>query len=703
VLKVNDISNEEDLKMDWKERGLLATNLDYLWRCILFSQDKIFNQIDSTLDLKSQQLEGEFEEKLNDIKHQCEFDVKKANQETQDLKLQLKELTAKFDNARSERNRIEKIADDRNFELQAIKNDTDIVALKSYFNDLDKNMTTVLNEKKPQMEACQKLINVMRKIIPTKKPGGPKMLKFKLRRKKKNKLEEEEVVEEKGQDVIISGKKPKPPSPFDLLMEYLYDNYIELFVILGEEKDRVMLEKETVLKVLDDIPEDLIERLLVPPPKDSANMGLQTVLTMNPNRELSKNDVATAYKIAYPSQKDIKVKKEPKNLLLKSINKFLSNKKEKIQPMAEQNVFKMTQSLLDDKLTMDLESEKSNKSTKHMPNYVLDQLSMKFGLKTIAVKNLISLREGLSAVTKSYIKDNPGGTPYSLILATVMGLESDSNLSFSQEQVGLIIKSKPMWNEAQEQFKKNLQVKRGAKLSDFSLFDLQTGGTCSLLEVIDVFTIWCTKDKELLSSFLPTLLPNLPPETNKNEKATKKFYLDFSLMKICNKVAKLGKDVKFIYNALDVDGSGSLDPVEILVGLKEKFSIYFSEEEADNLCKYLDEDGSGDVDLEEFKAKVNYGNYNSNYHLYTITEQRFIELLLQEWNRYLERTKIKLMNKFVEFDDNGDGVLTFEEFEQLINNLEKSMDRSKISELFNETLEMDEKATDLDQMNPECF
>lgn len=200
---------------------------------------------------------------------------------------------------------------------------------------------------------------------------------------------------------------------------------------------------------------------------------------------------------------------------------------------------------------------------------------------------------------------------------------------------------------------------------------------------------------------MPTILPDLPKEIEGNENETRKFYLNFSLIKICHKVAKLGKDVKYIYGVLDEDGSGSLDPQEILVGLKDKFSIYFSTEEAENLCKYLDEDGSGDVDLEEFKSKVSYDNYNTTYHLFTITQQTFLEKLLQEWEAYKLRTYKRLMEKFVEFDDNGDGVLTFEEFEQLINNLEKTMDRARISELFNETLEMDERATDLDKMNPD--
>lgn len=329
---------------------------------------------------------------------------------------------------------------------------------------------------------------------------------------------------------------------------------------------------------------------------------------------------------------------------------------------------------------------------------------MKFGLKTIAVKNLISLKDGLGTISKQYKKDNPGRIPYSQLLTTIMGLENDEGgLSFNQDQVNLIVKARPIWQEAQDQFKKSIQVKRNIKLSDFSLFDLQTGGTCSVLEVIDVFTTWCIKDKELLNSFIPTITADIPKDIKDNEKAVEKFLLNFSMIKICHKIARLGKDVKFIYSALDEDGSGSLDPGEILNGLKEKFSIFFSPPEAENLCKFLDEDGSGDVDLEEFKAKVSYETYNNSYHLYTITEQRYLELLLQEWEAYIKRTNDKLMKKFVEFDDNGDGVLTFEEFEQLISNLEKSMTRDGISELFNETLEMDEKAVDLDKMNPDCF
>jgi hypothetical protein len=218
---------------------------------------------------------------------------------------------------------------------------------------------------------------------------------------------------------------------------------------------------------------------------------VQTALVLNPKEEISKNDFTAAFMAAYPAQKEAKPKpKGPGNMLLKSIGKFLMNKKEKIQPMGEQNVNKMTQNLLEDKLQMDIDCENSNKQSKYLPNYILDQLSMKFGLKTIAVKNLISLKEGLSSVTKSYRKENPTKTPFSLLLTTIMGLESDTGINLSSDQVSLIVKSRPLWQEAQEQFKKNIQVKRGGSIQNFSLFDLQTGGACSVLEVIDVITVW---------------------------------------------------------------------------------------------------------------------------------------------------------------------------------------------------------------------
>lgn len=158
--------------------------------------------------------------------------------------------------------------------------------------------------------------------------------------------------------------------------------------------------------------------------------------------------------------------------------------------MAESNAHKMVLGLLEDKLQNDLECEITNKKMKPLPNYVLDQLSMKFGLKTIAVKHLLSLKEGLATVSKTFKKENPGKVSYSELLTSILGLEGSPKISYNQDQVNLIIKSKPIWNEAQENFKKVIKMRKSHSFANINLLNLQTGGTCSLLEIIDVFTNW---------------------------------------------------------------------------------------------------------------------------------------------------------------------------------------------------------------------
>ena len=269
------------------------------------------------------------------------------------------------------------------------------------------------------------------------------------------------------------------------------------------------------------------------------------------------------------------------------------------------------------------------------------------------------------------------------------------------DQIDLVVKARAIFNEAYENYKKVMSIKP-KKIKDQmkAANDHTTGGEWSILELIEITVNSMNKDKELLESFIWKIQPI---RREGSEIPEHKFLLTFSLMKIWNKIAKMGKDVKYLYQTLDKDGGGTLDPQEILDGLKLSFNLYFSQEEAKEVCSYLDSDGSGDVDFDEFQEKINYNNYTKYYHCFLISKQHFIELVLNEWQEHKQREFEKLMKKFEEFDDNGDGVLTFEEFETLVNNLDPSISRENISELFNETLEMNSDDDDPDKMSPEAF
>ncbi len=63
--------------------------------------------------------------------------------------------------------------------------------------------------------------------------------------------------------------------------------------------------------------------------------------------------------------------------------------------------------------------------------------------------------------------------------------------------------------------------------------------------------------------------------------------------------------------------------------------------------------------------------------------------VLEEWERFQSQLRKKLLKKFIDFDANGDGVLTLDEFRELMKSLEgANISNDRVIILFNEALEM---------------
>jgi len=135
-----------------------------------------------------------------------------------------------------------------------------------------------IDEKRKQVEVCQKLIDVMNKIIPSKSQKEEnKKLRFRFRRNRKNRVNEEGV--DNDNDKNLDGDQE--PTPIEELLEYLYEKYTDLFKIDGDTKDRMMLELEPTLTVIDNIPDELLERCTKPREKAKRDAEIQTLMTMN--------------------------------------------------------------------------------------------------------------------------------------------------------------------------------------------------------------------------------------------------------------------------------------------------------------------------------------------------------------------------------------------------------------------------------------
>ena len=84
--------------------------------------------------------------------------------------------------------------------------------------------------------------------------------------------------------------------------------------------------------------------------------------------------------------------------------------------------------------------------------------------------------------------------------------------------------------------------------------------------------------------------------------------------------------------------------------------VFFSTEEANLFTMYLDEDGSGDVDMEEFVNKISLNNLHQEAHKFLISELTFVERMLTEWYYLQRREKDACFKAVKKFDENGDGI-----------------------------------------------
>mmetsp|Transcript_21236 Transcript_21236/g.20389 ORF Transcript_21236/g.20389 Transcript_21236/m.20389 type:complete len:121 (+) Transcript_21236:1627-1989(+) len=92
--------------------------------------------------------------------------------------------------------------------------------------------------------------------------------------------------------------------------------------------------------------------------------------------------------------------------------------------------------------------------------------------------------------------------------------------------------------------------------------------------------------------------------------------------------------------------------------------------------------------------------------------------ILEEYEIYQNRQRKQLLKVFIDFDENSDGVLTLDEFRELIKSLEGQMPMDKMIQLFNEALDSsenslnklrhpnfdeEEEEENSDKMQPEAF
>jgi len=123
-------SNKSDSNLVSDEHAIIAQNLDYLWKIILYSQEQILAQNDQIIRGAINEFETEYKQKHESLKLDLEIKSKQLEIAKKEFAIEYESLKNKFEHAIQEKNRFVLIAEDRDFELKCIRNDGDMRAIK---------------------------------------------------------------------------------------------------------------------------------------------------------------------------------------------------------------------------------------------------------------------------------------------------------------------------------------------------------------------------------------------------------------------------------------------------------------------------------------------------------------------------------------------------------------------------------------------
>ena len=176
--------------------------------------------------------------------------------------------------------------------------------------------------------------------------------------------------------------------------------------------------------------------------------------------------------------------------------------------------------------------------------FMYDCMIMRYGLQSIAIKTLIQLTNGLNFEKKS---------PFAHTLSNMIGMAVPP---FRLDEVQIVLRSHLFFKMAQENWIARIK-KMNNKAIEVTREDesnLKRGGNCSVFDLLEELKVALVGDKVMQERILTSLKPDVLLQASPNRA---KLSLRYSILKVTNKIAKMGKDPKWVYKQFDKDGNGT--------------------------------------------------------------------------------------------------------------------------------------------------
>lgn len=137
-----------------------------------------------------------------------------------------------------------------------------------------------------------------------------------------------------------------------------------------------------------------------------------------------------------------------------------------------------------------------------------------------------------------------------------------------------------------------------------------------------------------------------------------------------------------------------MSATEILNGVINNLGIILSHEEQGLLVNYIDKDGNGLISEQEFTDKINLNEFKQRLLKYTISQKSFTDVVQNELLIFYGQERKRIINYLMKFDENGDRLFQFEEFANLLQEMEPRIEKQFALKLFKRTQSMQASTSD---------
>ena len=227
------------------------------------------------------------------------------------------------------------------------------------------------------------------------------------------------------------------------------------------------------------------------------------------------------------------------------------------------------------------------------------------------------------------------------------------------------------------------------------------GGEAPLYDIYQIIIRLFAQDREAGETVITKLRPHCYTESETNEATLK---LNRTLMILCNQAAIVNRDIKWLYTQIDTEKKGKLTYTEFTNNVRDSMGLWITKEDCIAICRFIDSDNTGVINYKNF-SRIPFKNIT-----HTVSDKRwfvhkcdFLYTILGEVEIRRQADYRQLVEIFIKYDDNGDGVLTLEEFTELIKSLDPEKESEFIVTMFRKALDLEMDVENLDKLSPASF